>query len=310
MIVTLKKTGSTFFMKYSDIRFPNLGVVLPHVGRSITIGRFQIMYYGIIIAAGFFLGLLVARMEAKRTGQNPELYVDYLLWMMIPAILGARAYYVLFSWDYYSRYPAEIINIRHGGLGIAGGILAGVLVLAVFCKKRNVSMALMLDTLTPGLLVGQILGRWGNFFNREAFGRYTEKLFAMQIPLDYFKENGRLSELEGTGILDHLKTLTVGGQNLSYIQVHPTFLYEGMWNLALLLLILLFFRYRKKFDGEIFCIYLMGYGFGRFFIEGLRVDQLQIGNTHIAATQVLCVLAFFASLLVLVRGRRKGKLAN
>ena len=212
------------------------------------------MFYGIIIACGFLVGLWVAQQEAKRTGQNPEIYMDYLLVMMIPAIIGAR----------------------------------------------------MLDTMTMGLLIGQIMGRWGNFFNREAFGGYTDGPLAMQIPLKYFEQYGRVSELESSGILKHLVTLTVHGEKLSYIQVHPTFLYEGMWNLLLLLFIFIY-RKHKKFDGELLCIYLMGYGLGRFFIEGLRVDQLLIGHTGIAVTQVVCICIFVGGLIGMVLGHRKSK---
>ena len=152
----------------------------------------------------------------------------------------------------------------------------------------------MLDTMTMGLLLGQIMGRWGNFFNREAFGGYTNGPLAMQIPLKYFEQYGRVSELKESGILDHLVTLTVNGEKLSYIQVHPTFLY----------------RKHKKFDGELLCIYLMGYGAGRFFIEGLRVDQLIIGHTGIAVTQVVCICIFVGGLLGMILGRirhKKGK---
>lgn len=296
-------------MEYTDIRFPHLGIVLSHVGRYISIGDFQIMFYGIIIACGFLAGLLIAQREARRTGQNPELYMDYLLWMMIPAIIGARIYYVVFSWDSYKDNLLEIINLRHGGLGIVGGVSMAILVLVIFARIRKKSALLMLDTMTMGLLVGQIMGRWGNFFNREAFGGYTDSLFAMQIPLKYFEQYGRVSELQNTGILDHLVTLTVNGEELSYIQVHPTFLYEGMWNL-LILLIIFFYRKKKKFDGELLCIYLMGYGLGRFFIEGLRVDQLTIGNTGIAATQIVCICIFVGGLAGMIFGRRKRKKAE
>ena len=256
-------------MQYTDIRFPHLGIVLSHVGRYISIGDFQIMFYGIIIACGFLVGLWVAQQEAKRTGQNPEIYMDYLLVMMIPAIIGARIYYVVFSWDSYKDNIPEIFNLRHGGLGIVGGVAMAVLVLFLFAKAEKQSVLLMLDTMRAmGLLIGQIMGRWGNFFNREAFGGYTNSgPLAMQIPLKYFEQYGRVSELESSGILKHLVTLTVHGEKLSYIQVHPTFLYEGMWNLLLLLFIFIY-RKHKKFDGELLCIYLMGYGLGRFFIEG------------------------------------------
>ena len=279
-------------MQYTDIRFPHLGIVLSHVGRYISIGDFQIMFYG------FLVGLWVAQQEAKRTGQNPEIYMDYLLVMMIPAIIGARIYYVVFSWDSYKDNIPEIFNLRHGGLGIVGGVAMAVLVLFLFAKAKKQSVLLMLDTMTMGLLIGQIMGRWGNFFNREAFGGYTDGPLAMQIPLKYFEQYGRVSELESSGILKHLVTLTVHGEKLSYIQVHPTFLYEGMWNLLLLLFIFIY-RKHKKFDGELLCIYLMGYGLGRFFIEGLRVDQLLIGHTGIAVTQVVCIC--------IVLGHRKSK---
>lgn len=292
-------------MQYTDIRFPNLGIVFSHVGRYISIGDFPIMFYGIIIAAGFLAGLFIAQKEAKRTGQNPEIYMDYLICMMIPAIIGARVYYVIFSWDYYSKNPLEIINLRHGGLGIVGGVAAAIVVLLIFAKVRGQKAALMLDTMTMSLLVGQIMGRWGNFFNREAFGGYTDSLLAMQIPVGYFAQNGRLAEIQNAGLMDHLVNLDVGGQTISYIQVHPTFLYEGLWN-CLVLLVLFLYRKHKKFDGELLCIYLMGYGIGRFFIEGLRVDQLQIGDTGIAATQVVCILVFVGSLVAMLIRRRKA----
>ena len=292
-------------MQYTDIRFPNLGIVFSHVGRYISIGDFPIMFYGIIIAAGFLAGLFIAQKEAKRTGQNPEIYMDYLICMMIPAIIGARAYYVIFSWDYYSKNPLEIINLRHGGLGIVGGVAAAIGVLLIFAKVRGQKAALMLDTMTMSLLVGQIMGRWGNFFNREAFGGYTDSLLAMQIPVGYFAQNGRLDEIQNAGLMDHLVNLDVGGQTISYIQVHPTFLYEGLWN-CLVLLVIFLYRKHKKFDGELLCIYLMGYGIGRFFIEGLRVDQLQIGDTGIAATQVVCILVFVGSLVAMLIRRRKA----
>lgn len=292
-------------MNYMDIFFPNLGIALHRVGRAISIGNFDIMYYGIIIGCGFLAGLFIAQKEAKRTGQDPELYMDYLLWMMIPAILGARAYYVIFSWDYYKRYPSEILNLRHGGLGIVGGVAAAVIVLLIFSRKRGQKAALMLDTMTMSLLVGQIMGRWGNFFNREAFGGHTDNLLAMSIPVEYFQQCGRLEEIRQTGLLEHLATVQSGGVEISCIQVHPTFLYEGIWNCLILLFIFLY-RKKKKFDGELLCIYLMGYGAGRFLIEGLRVDQLQIGQSGIAVTQLVCVAIFAGGLITMIRRRCRG----
>lgn len=293
-----------------QIRFPHLGIVLKNVGDGINIGGFEIKYYGMIIATGFLLGLIVSYYAAKHENKfDPELVFDYMITMIIPAIVGARLYYVIFSWDYYKNHLSEIIQIRNGGLAIYGGVIAGAITLYIFCKKKHLSMFQFGDVAVKGLLVGQILGRWGNFFNREAFGGYTNGPLAMQIPLKYFEQYGRVSELKTSGILDHLVTLTVNGEKLSYIQVHPTFLYEGLWNLFILLCIFLY-RKHKKFDGELLCIYLMGYGAGRFFIEGLRVDQLIIGHTGIAVTQVVCICIFVGGLLGMILGRirhKKGK---
>lgn len=292
-------------MEYMDIRFPHLGIVFPHVGRSIQIGSFEIMYYGVAIAIAFLAGYLLVSRFAKYLGQDPEMYLDFLLWIMVPVIIGARIYYVVFSWDYYKDHLGEIVNLRQGGLGIIGGITVGILVAILFCRKRKQSILLMLDTLTVGMLLGQIIGRWGNFFNREAFGCFTDHILAMQIPVEYFKQVGRLGEVSATGLLDQTVTLEIGGKAIEYIQVHPTFLYEGLWNLCILCLIF-FWSKKKSFDGELFCIYLIGYGTGRFFIESLRVDQLQIGSTGIAATQVVCVLAAMTGLFWIICGKRKA----
>ncbi|MBQ9157098.1 MAG: prolipoprotein diacylglyceryl transferase [Eubacterium sp.] len=295
-------------MQYMDIRFPHLGIVLNHVGRSFSIGSFEIMFYGVVIACAFLLGMMIARLEARSTGQDPELYLDFLLWLVIPAILGARAYYVILSWDYYGAHPAEILNLRHGGLGIVGGVTAGIITIIIFSRVRKYSALLMLDTVTMPMLIGQMLGRWGNFFNREAFGGYTDGPLAMQIPVGYFEQTGRLSEIQNAGLMDHLVNLTVNGQAISYIQVHPTFLYEGLWNLMVLLFIF-FYRKHKRFNGELLCIYFIGYGIGRFMIESLRTDQLTIGHTGIAATQVVCVLIVIGGLIGIIAGRRKKRRA-
>ena len=204
-----------------DIRFPNLNLVLDYVGTGITIFGFEIRFYGVMIALGFLAGLCLAQREAKRTGQDPEIYLDYLLTMVVPAIIGARAYYVIFSWDYYKENLGEIFLIRNGGLAIYGGVLAAIVTLFIFCKVRKQSPLLMADTAAMGLLAGQIIGRWGNFFNREAFGGYTDGLFAMQIPLSFFSD-GRISDVLNGEILEHI--VSVGG--VDYIQVQPTFLYE------------------------------------------------------------------------------------
>lgn len=281
-----------------DIRFPNLNLVFSNVGTGITIFGFEIKFYGMIIAVGFLAGLLVAQREARRTGQDPEIYLDYLLTMVIPAIVGARLYYVVFSWDYYKDHLNEILLTRNGGLAIYGGILAALLALVIFCKVRKYSPLLMADTAVMGLLIGQIFGRWGNFFNREAFGGYTDGLFAMQIPLSYFHD-GRIADLAASGVYEHL--VTVGNQ--SYIQVHPTFLYECLWNIGVLLF-LLWFRKRKKWDGQMLAVYFIGYGSGRFLIEGLRTDSLYFMGTGIRVSQMLALILVVLGIVWMIKNRK------
>lgn len=280
-----------------DIGFPNLGIWLENIKDGFSIGGFEIKFYGMIIACGFLLAYAFVSKEAVRTGQNPENYLDYLLWMIVPSIIGARLYYVIFSASSFFK-PGQgfldtvkgIINIRGGGLAIYGGVIAGVLVLVIFAKKRKLSIPQMLDTAVMGLLIGQILGRWGNFFNREAFGGHTNGLFAMAIPISFFESRGSYGTLLAKGII------TEEMEKLGYIQVHPTFLYESLWNLLLLLIIFLY-RKNKKFEGELFLMYLWGYGLGRVWIEGLRSDSLMIGGMKVSQLlAALCVLT--ASLLI------------
>lgn len=275
----------------TTIRFPHLGLTL-NPGKSFTVFGIEIAYYGVIIALGMLAGALVAYREAKKTGQKVDDYIDFTLYTLIAAIIGARIYYVIFEWDYYSAHPLEIFNLRAGGLAIYGGVLASALTLFIFTKVKKLKFWLMADTAVQGLIIGQIIGRWGNFFNREAFGGYTDSLFAMQLPVAEAK--GITQEL-----IEHLVTI----DGVSYVQVHPTFLYEGTWNLLLFIGICLYKRH-KKFDGEIFAIYLMGYGVGRFIIEGLRTDQLVIKALGgIAASQVLSIILIVLAVAFVIYNR-------
>ena len=275
----------------TTIRFPHLGLTL-NPGKSFTMFGIEIAYYGVIIALGMLAGALVAYREAKKTGQKVDDYIDFTLYTLIAAIIGARIYYVIFEWDYYSAHPLEIFNLRAGGLAIYGGVLASVLTLFIFTKVKKLKFWLMADTAVQGLIIGQIIGRWGNFFNREAFGGYTDSLFAMQLPVSEAK--GITQEL-----IEHLVTI----DGVSYVQVHPTFLYEGTWNLLLFIGICLYKRH-KKFNGEIFAIYLMGYGVGRFIIEGLRTDQLVIKALGgIAASQVLSIVLIILAAAFVIYNR-------
>ena len=276
----------------ADIRFPHMGIEIENLGKSISIGDFSIAYYGIIISLGMLCGYLMAVFQAKRTGQDKEMYLDLALWDIVFAVIGARLYYVIFSWDYYSQNPGEILNIRGGGLAIYGGVIAGVITTFVFSKIRQVPFLRLADTACTGLLVGQIMGRGGNFFHREAFGGYTDSLFAMQI---------RMSDVNTSYITDELYNNVVSYNGIDYIQVHPAFLYESVWNICVLAVILVFTKHRK-YDGQLFLIYLLGYSAGRVWIEGLRTDQLVLFGTGIAVSQLLSgILAVIAATVLIYK---------
>lgn len=277
-----------------SINFPNLGIYLEHVGQKISIFGFDIAYYGMIIGIGILAGVLMAVKEAKRTKQNPETYYDLALYAVIFSIIGARLYYVAFSWDLYKDDLLSILNLREGGLAIYGGVIAAMITVFVFSHRRKISFGLLVDTAGLGLILGQIIGRWGNFFNREAFGEYTNNLFAMQLPIDAV----RASDITGK-MREHIEVI----DGIEFIQVHPTFLYESVWNIGVLIILLLW-RKHKKFNGEIFLMYLFGYGVGRFWIEGLRTDQLQFFN-GVAVSQVLAAVLVVVSAVLLVVGRKK-----
>ena len=247
-----------------NISFPNLGIYLDHVGKSISIFGFSIAYYGMIIGAAILIGFLIATAEAKRTGQNPEDYLDMGIVGVIAGIAGARIYYVIFSWDLYKDNLLSIFNLREGGLAIYGGVIGAVIAVFVMAAVKKKSPFQILDTIALALLNGQMLGRWGNFFNREAFGEYTDCLFAMRLPVDAVRP-GDITEL----MRENMQRI----DGVSYIQVHPTFLYESLW-CAGLLIILFLYRKHKKYEGELFLMYLFGYGAGRVWIERLRTCLL------------------------------------
>lgn len=274
----------------TSINFPNLGIHLSNVGKSISIGGFEIAYYGMIIACGMILGLCIAMWVAKKTNQNPDQYFDVALYAIPIALIGARAYYVIFSWDQYKDNLIHILYFREGGLAIFGGVIAAVITFYVYVKIKKQNFWLMADTACVGLVLGQIIGRWGNFFNREAFGGYTNGLFAMQLPLNAVRSSDVTQEM-----MEHLQTI----DGVQYIQVHPTFLYESFWNVGVLLLLLLFTKH-KKFHGEIFLLYLAGYGIGRFWIESLRTDQLLIPGIGYPVSMALAALLVVVSVVWII----------
>lgn len=284
-----------------DIRFPHLGIEIASLGKGITIGGFTIAFYGMIIAFGMVMGYLMTAFQAKRTGQEPDLYLDLALWDIVFAVIGARIYYVVFSWDYYKDNLLQIFNTRGGGLAIYGGVIAGVITTIIFGKVRKQNFFQLLDTACIGLITGQIIGRWGNFCNREAFGGYTNGLFAMQL---------KQSDVAASNLTHSVLKHAVEIDGTRYIQVHPTFLYESLWNIGVLIILLLFTKHRK-YNGQIFLIYLLGYGLGRAWIEGLRTDQLIFFGTGVAVSQVLSGGLVVASAAILiyrfVKDRQKVK---
>ncbi len=280
-----------------SIHFPHLGIHLEHVGKTISVFGFPIAYYGIIMGCSILLGLLLAEREAKRTGQNPETYTDMVIYAIIGSIICARAYYVIFSWENYKNDLLSIFNLRQGGIAIYGSIIGAVATVYIYSRVKKISFTVLLDTACLGLVAGQILGRWGNFFNREAFGGYTDGLLAMQLPINAVRAHEITEEMWANVVL-------IDGEQ--FIQVHPTFLYESLWNVGVILL-LYWYRKHKKFQGELFLLYLLGYGLGRVWIEGLRTDQLQIGSTGIPVSQLLAGVLIVFSLGMILLGRQKVK---
>lgn len=267
-----------------DIAFPNLGIYLRDVPKSFSVFGFTIALYGVIIAIGVLGGVLLAAHVAKLEGLDADLIWDFAIYAIIFSIIGARIYYVVFRWDAYKDNLLDVFNLRNGGLAIYGAVIAAFLTLWIYCRRKKQSFLQIADICVPGLVLGQIIGRWGNFTNREVFGEYTDNLLAMRLPAQMV----RTADISET-ISAHM------AEGTNYIQVHPTFLYESLWNLALLC-IMLVYRKHKKFEGEQWLLYLGGYGLGRAWIEGIRTDTLFIPHTTVAVSQVLAAALFVTAL--------------
>ena len=256
---------------YGTISFPGLGLSFNPSRVAFSIGSKPIYWYGIIIAAGFLLAVYYAMKRADQFGLTQDNIIDMLICAVPLAIIGARAYYCLFSWNLYKDDPIRVLYIWEGGLAIYGGVIGAVIGLFLYTKVKKVKTSAMLDIGGLGLLIGQSIGRWGNFMNREAFGAQTNSFLRM-------------------GLTD---------ANGATIYVHPTFLYESVWN-AIGLLILHFYSKRRKFDGQIFLMYLGWYGLGRMFIEGLRTDSLYVGSSNLRVSQLLAGICFLGVVIFLV----------
>lgn len=274
-----------------DIWFENLGIELYNWNEvAFTIFGRSVYWYGILIGIGITIGLSVAVYNAKRTNCDPDWYYDYLPFGIIIGILGARLYYVVFNWTYYKNNPSQILNISGGGLAIYGGIIAGLLTAIVFTKVKKINFLTFADNVVASLAIAQSIGRWGNFVNREAYGGYTDNLFAMRIKVE---DAPTLTQQ----LIDNIITVN----NVQYIQVHPTFLYESVWDF-MNFCVLMYFVKHKKFEGQVFLLYFIIYGVGRFFIEGLRVDQLTIGSSSMAISQLIALgTAVVCSILMAVK---------
>ena len=287
-------------MNAGDIAFPHLGIYLENVPRSFSVFGFDIAFYGLIIGIGVFAGILLAAHDAKVMKLNPDIIWDFAIYAVIFSVIGARIYYVIFEWDAYKNNLLEIFNTRKGGMAIYGAVIGAFITLFIFSKIKKKNPFQIGDSSVVGLILGQAIGRWGNFMNREVFGEYTDSLFAMRLPLEAVRRRD-ISE----SIAQHIT------EGINYIQVHPTFLYESAWNL-LLLVAMLCYRKRKKFHGEICLLYFGGYGLGRFVIEGIRTDTLFIPNTTIPVSQVLSLImvVFAVGADIVVRCLiKKGKIA-
>lgn len=312
-----------------DIAFVNLGIQIQHIVNGFMLpifGGFEIKYYGLIIGIGVLAGMFVAERNAKAAGLSGDVIYDFGIYAVIFSVLGARIYYVIFSWDMYKDDLIQVFNIRNGGLAIYGAVIAAVITLFVFCRLKKVPALKLGDCCIPGLILGQAIGRWGNFVNCEVFGGYTDNLFAMQI-----RRSLADPAMVSQELLDHL----VVKNGVEYIQVHPTFLYESVWNFCVFAILMWVFYqsipsggagsnsgggsaggsegkgrkaiYRKKFDGEIMCLYFILYGIGRFVIEGIRVDQLMLFSTGIAVSQLLSAVMVITAAGIVVWKRRGRK---
>lgn len=288
-------------MNAGDIAFPNLGIYLENVPKNFSIFGFKIAFYGVIIGIGVLAGIWLAARDAKKMGLDPDTIWDFAIYAVIFSIIGARLYYVAFEWDAYKDNLLEIFNTRHGGMAIYGAVIGAFLTLFVYSKIKKKNPFQIGDSGVMGLILGQAIGRWGNFMNREVFGEYTDGLFAMRLPIEAVRQRD-ISE----SLAAHVT------EGINYIQVHPTFLYESAWCLMILCLMLLY-RKHKKFHGEICLLYFAGYGLGRFFIEGIRTDTLFIPNTTIAVSQVLSLVMVLGAVIAEVVIRiliKKGKISS
>ena len=293
-------------MMYSETKsiiFPGLGGLEVNPPRGFTIPGtdFTIYFYGVIIALGLIFAVAYGLKRSRQFGIKQDDILDGVLWIVPLAIICTRAYYVLAKLENYDTFW-DVINLRDGGLAIYGGVIGAAIGVTVFARFKKIRLAALLDLVALAFLIGQFVGRWGNFVNREAFGCYTDSIFAMQIPESYLGN--------GTGeAFDKLREMAVEINGVSYIQVHPTFLYESLWNLVGFIA-LHFLSKKRQYDGQIALGYVAWYGLGRALIEGLRMDSLYWGPFRVSqlVAAVSCVIAVVILMLMNLRKHSKDRL--
>ncbi|MDR4935476.1 prolipoprotein diacylglyceryl transferase [Rossellomorea marisflavi] len=255
---------------------------------AFELGPISVHWYGVIIGLGIALGMYMVIRESKRQGLHPDTFIDLLVWAIPIAIISARIYYVAFEWNnYYADHPEDIIKIWNGGIAIHGALIGSVLTTIVFAKVRGLSFWKLTDIAAPSLIVGQAIGRWGNFINQEAHGREVSRQFLENL---------------------HLPRFIIDQMYIDGAYYHPTFLYESLWNVVVLILLLIIRRKVKSLRrGELFLTYVIGYSIGRFSVEGMRTDSLMLGDFRFA--QVISVALIVAAIVTMIY-RRKTGLAN
>ncbi|CAL8900875.1 MULTISPECIES: prolipoprotein diacylglyceryl transferase [Bacillus] len=250
---------------------------------AFQLGPLSVHWYGVIIGVGALLGLWLALRECEKRGINKDTFIDLILFAIPIAIICARIYYVSFEWDYYQQHPNEIIKIWHGGIAIHGGLIGAVLTAIVFAKVKKVSFWKIADVAAPSILLAQAIGRWGNFINQEAHGEAVSRAFLENL---------------------HLPEFIINQMYIDGTYYHPTFLYESLWNLAGVVILILLRRTSMR-RGEIFLSYLIWYSIGRFFIEGMRTDSLML-TEHLRIAQMISIAIFVVAVLLMIFRRIKG----
>lgn len=285
----------------NTINFPNLGLEFESVGYGVSVFGVHISYYGILMVLALLVGIGIILLEARYTGQHPEEYLELAIVTIPAAVIGARIYYVVFSWDIYKNALWRVFALWEGGFAFYGGLIGGLIAIVIVTKFRQMWTAEVLDTVAIGMLLGQVIGNWGSYFNREAFGEYTDGLFAMQLPIE---------ALRIADITDKMRNHMTELNGMRFVQVQPVFLYQSF--LCLLLFVgLLIYQRNKAFDGEVFWIAIGGYSLGRIWLEGLRTDALKMPVFNWPVSRVVAIIFLILSVAAIIYNRKmdgKGRM--